>query len=76
MSVVTRSHKHITSDGSKIQVHVDTTCPSGNCFTGKFLAAFICFGLVSEFYSSILSTDGSMNLSKGGESEGKSSSEG
>jgi galactose mutarotase-like enzyme len=76
MSVVTRSHKHITSDGSKIQVRVDTTCPSCNCFTGKFLAAFICFGLVSEFYSSILSTDGSMNLSKGGESEGKSSSEG
>jgi hypothetical protein len=52
LSVVTRSYKHITSDGSKIRVRVDTTCPSGNCF-GKFLAAFFFFSLVSKFYSSV-----------------------
>jgi len=35
--------------------------PVGHSYTGKL--AFICFGLVSKFYSPILSTGGSMNLS-------------
>jgi hypothetical protein len=37
------------------------TGPVGYSYTGKL--AFICFGPVSKFYSTILSTGGSMNLS-------------
>jgi hypothetical protein len=56
-----RSVVVVNSDDHSLTSKDSMTAPVGYSYTGKL--AFICFGPASKFYSPILSTGGSMNLS-------------